>query len=620
MTIDKNTKIYLGQTEIVKIKKGNVVIWEKSSGPTGPDYFYMQNISQNNDTLNIYVEDTEHTLTTVDYTATIEYSRDKSTWTTLNLSMFGDHFLTLNAGEKIYFRNNNGRFSVVDERNTSNRHFISFKTNEHSAAGGDILTLVDYENIDTYEMNKEGMFNSLFYSNSALVDASDLTMPSTLYRNCFNSMFNGCSSLTSVPTLPATTLKPYCYNNMFYGCSSLTSAPSLPATDLKYNCYSGMFASCSSLTSAPSLPSTDLAMNCYQSMFDGCTALTIAPALPATTLASSCYSAMFRDCTSLTTPPELPATTLAENCYDYMFQGCTSLVTAPILPATTLKNYCYRNMFNGCTSLNNVTSYAQNISATDCTKNWLENVAAEGTLNNVNFATYTSGPSGIPSGWTEVTPTITSITASPNTYNLKSYQKKVTANSTLTVVTNMGTFTKNDSQTITVGENTGDSTRTLTETIPYKSSSYQITIVQTANDPKPSYEWEVVSTGTYPFELNSNNYYESTNKGHDNSYSYATLNYEGFDELVLECINFAESYYDYGIISQPDVQLSQSYSDDGATGSANVFLNFNGKQSANPVQLTIPSDGAEHFITIKFRKDSSSSQGNDSLQFKVVEP
>lgn len=54
-------------------------------------------------------------------------------------------------------------------------------------------------------------------------------------------MFYGCSSLTSAPALPATTLVGGCYYSMFNGCKSLTSAPALPATTLASNCYFGMF-------------------------------------------------------------------------------------------------------------------------------------------------------------------------------------------------------------------------------------------------------------------------------------------------------------------------------------------------------------------------------------------
>jgi hypothetical protein len=49
---------------------------------------------------------------------------------------------------------------------------------------------------------------------------------------CYSGMFQYCTSLTTAPELPATTLASYCYNQMFYGCTSLTTAPELPATTL----------------------------------------------------------------------------------------------------------------------------------------------------------------------------------------------------------------------------------------------------------------------------------------------------------------------------------------------------------------------------------------------------
>jgi hypothetical protein len=60
-------------------------------------------------------------------------------------------------------------------------------------------------------------------------------------------MFNGCTSLTTPPTLPSTSLANYCYRNMFNGCTSLTSAPVLPATTLMIDCYKNMFNGCSSI-------------------------------------------------------------------------------------------------------------------------------------------------------------------------------------------------------------------------------------------------------------------------------------------------------------------------------------------------------------------------------------
>ena len=636
----------------------------------GPDYFYIESLGDGN-TISVKNKGDG---STSGVTPTLEYSTDKNTWNTITFDWTsGNHTtelpITLNTGGKMYFRNDTRKFS------NSSSKYISFSSSVSSNVGGDIRTLSNYLDVDSETKPQSYMFAILFYNNKKIVDASNLrlsyttlasycyygmfggctsltTVPelpattlasycysnmfesctgltsapalpaTTLANECYKSMFIRCSSLTTAPALPATTLADYCYQYMFNGCTSLTTAPELPATTLASNCYYNMFNGCTTLTTAPALPATTLASNCYYNMFNGCTTLTTAPALPATTLASNCYDSMFYGCTSLTTTPELPATTLASNCYDSMFYGCTSLTTAPALPATTLADYCYYNMFSGCSKLNSITVYANDISATNCISDWLSGVASTGTFNNYGSATYTANsPSGIPSGWTEIVPEIQSITANPDTFTIKSYKTRVTCTSTLTITTTTGiTITHTNTATVTVGENTGDTTRTLTETIPYKGSSYQVTIVQTANDVKPTLSWNVVSTGTYPFQLNTNGYYESTNKGHNSSYSYATLNYSGYENLVLECINSGESNYDYGIISQPDVLLSESTSDDGATGSTNVFHNFQGQSSTNPVQLTIPSDEGSHFITIKFRKDSSSAQGNDSLQFKVIEP
>ena len=219
----------------------------------------------------------------------------------------------------------------------------------------------------------------------------------------FDFLFQDCTGLTSAENLilPATTLTNGCYDSMFQDCTSLTTAPELPATVLTDWCYSGMFYGCTNLTTAPELPATTLVQGCYSEMFMGCTSLTTAPELPATTLADSCYNYMFSNCTSLTVAPELPATTLAQSCYNSMFQGCTSLETAPELPATTLAEYCYNSIFRGCTNLNYIKCLATDISASDCTENWVSDVASSGTFTKaVSMSSWTIGNNGIPTEWT----------------------------------------------------------------------------------------------------------------------------------------------------------------------------------------------------------------------------
>lgn len=151
------------------------------------------------------------------------------------------------------------------------------------------------------------------------------------------------------------------------------------------------------------LPATTLTASCYSSMFNGCTSLTKAPALPATTLANNCYEGMFYKCSNLTKAPDLPAPTLEDDCYSSMFYKCTSLTTAPDLPAPTLVFDCYTCMFKDCTSLSSVKCLATDFSADYHTMHWLDGVAASGTFTKASSATgWSTGDSGIPSGWTVV--------------------------------------------------------------------------------------------------------------------------------------------------------------------------------------------------------------------------
>lgn len=140
---------------------------------------------------------------------------------------------------------------------------------------------------------------------------------------------------------------------------------------------------------------------CGRRMFYECTSLTTAPELPTTTLGTGCYHSMFADCSALTTAPELPATELASSCYSSMFAHCTSLTTAPVLPATTLATYCYELMFYGCQSLTNITCLTTDISASQCTYDWVGRVSSTGIFTQADgFTGWRRGPNGIPSGWT----------------------------------------------------------------------------------------------------------------------------------------------------------------------------------------------------------------------------
>ena len=294
-----------GATSYVVYANGN----EIGEVPALQEEYFLTFSSPNSFTLNVG-DNTKH------WDGALEYSTDKNTWSEWD----GTTYLTSGSNNELYLRGiGNTIITGVDAvRWVLNGNDIS--------CDGNIENLLDYQTVLNGQHPVMGDY-------------------------CYQSMFNGCTSLITAPELPATTLIDSCYNYMFAGCTSLITAPQLPAMTLATWCYGYMFNGCTSLTQAPELLAATLAVGCYQNMFNDCTSLTTAPALPATTLADSCYYSMFNGCKSLTTAPELPATTLARACYQNMFPGCTSLTTAPELPATTLADYCYQSMFYGCTSL-----------------------------------------------------------------------------------------------------------------------------------------------------------------------------------------------------------------------------------------------------------------------------
>lgn len=280
-------------------------------------------------------------------TKTISASTDNgSTWTAYTSSTGGSGttLATLNTGDKLLLKGENAAYATYSNYN-------QFKSTGQFEVYGNIMSLISGDSFDEADTLSSCSFQSLFLDSSALVSAKNLI-------------------------LPATTLTVYCYDSMFYNCSNLTSAPELPATTLARYCYAYMFDKCASLTAAPELPATTLAVHCYELMFSNCTSLTAAPELPALNLVSYCYYNMFFGCTSLTTAPELPATTLAEHCYEYMFGNCVNLTYIKCL--------------------------ATDKSAYNCTAGWVSNVASSGTFVKAANATWTTGSSGIPNGWTVI--------------------------------------------------------------------------------------------------------------------------------------------------------------------------------------------------------------------------
>ena len=318
----------------------------------------------------------------------IQYSKDKSNWTTVS---FGPPEnipgVGINKGEKLYLKGNNSTYSDYSDDDNNEFYNCNIKItgdNSNAKLYGNIMSLLYADNFaNQTTLHNRCTFGSLFMGSTALTDASNLILPATtLSDRCYQAMFSDCSSLISIPKLPATTLAPWCYSGMFQNCTSLIETmQELPATTLAEECYSYMFSRCTSLRLHPDLPATTLTPGCYLHMFSN-TNITAGPELPATTLAKKCYAFMFNNCASMWTAPDLPATTLVLNCYAYMFKGCSLL--------TYIKCLGYTSGDNTGDNDKRMTEYAGG---------WVDGVSTTGTfIKNPNM-TWPTGISGIPDGW-----------------------------------------------------------------------------------------------------------------------------------------------------------------------------------------------------------------------------
>lgn len=284
--------ITIGGKEVQKIEIGGKTAYEKET----IDYFYIENKYSGVNTLTV-TSVTDGTPTSGKYATSLEYSKNGSAWSTLTFDTTTAPTIVMSSGEKVYFRNTIGYFNIGGS--SSNYYHTSFQNSQNCSVGGDILTLLDYRNIETISRMEQNSFYGLFENNTKLTDASGLKLPNFVSVSCYYYFFKGCSNLNKSPQLPATILE------------------------------------------------------------------------------TSCYQRMYQGCTKLQTAPELHATVLVTNCYNYMFY--TSKV-------------------------NNVTVYANDISAIGCTSGWLQGASRTGTVYNNGSATYTtSSTSGIPTGWTEDT-------------------------------------------------------------------------------------------------------------------------------------------------------------------------------------------------------------------------
>jgi hypothetical protein len=134
---------------------------------------------------------------------------------------------------------------------------------------------------------------------------------------------------------------------------------------------------------------------------------------------------------------------------------------------------------------------------------------------------------------------------------------------------------------------------------------------------KPSgkdYGWILSSTVPNPNSTLYDGVYESTNYMVVTSEAYMYIDIKGYDNFKFYVRSYAESNYDYVVVSNLDSTLSSTTIN---TSDSSVKLTTKGNQISGTsisnytlVEFT-NIGGGEHRITVMYRKDSSLSSGDD---------
>ena len=195
-------------------------------------YFYFDNVGSSPVTVTLGAYGNPNELSSMK--TDLEYSTTgRSGWTDGFVGSYDEgedfytHFqFTVPANSKIYVRSN-GYF--YDEYETGNfleeRFFIDGEVN----IGGNPLSLIFRQNY-TYNRLPNFAFCGVF-SETPIVDASELYLPDHIAPSCYQWMFNFCENLVTAPLLPATSIEENCYSGMFEACTALENVYCLAETD-----------------------------------------------------------------------------------------------------------------------------------------------------------------------------------------------------------------------------------------------------------------------------------------------------------------------------------------------------------------------------------------------------
>ena len=214
----------------------------------------------------------------------------------------------------------------------------------------ELTTIEGLENLNTSAVTD---MNTMFSGCSGLTSLN-LSNFNTSAVTDMGSMFEGCSSLTSLNLSNFSTSAVTDMGSMFEGCSSLTSLNLSNFNTSAVTDMSRMFYGCSRLTELNLSNFNTSAVTDMSSMFSGCSVLKELNVSNFNTSAVTDMSAMFKNCSVLKELNLSNFSTSKVTSMSSMFSGCSGLTSLNVSNFNTSKVTDMRGMFTNCSGLKTI--------------------------------------------------------------------------------------------------------------------------------------------------------------------------------------------------------------------------------------------------------------------------
>ena len=215
---------------------------------------------------------------------------------------------------------------------------------------GNLKQIEGIENLNTTNVTN---MESMFYGCSQLTSL-DVTHFNTEKVTNMLQMFTDCRCLISLDVTNFNTANVTNMTSMFYGCSQLTSLDVTHFNTEKVTNMRQMFTDCRCLTSLDITNFNTANVTNMGYMFYGCSQLTSLDVTHFNTANVFAMNSMFSGCSSLTSLDVTHLNTANVLAMNDMFSGCSSLTSLDVSHFNTKNVEYIMNIFKGCSALTTI--------------------------------------------------------------------------------------------------------------------------------------------------------------------------------------------------------------------------------------------------------------------------